>query len=57
MLDRIALAGTRRTVPHGNDAVSMALAVEALALVAVCASLIPAVKATAVQPVEILRKE
>lgn len=40
-----------------NDAVSMALAVAALSLVAVGASLIPAVKATCVQPMEVLREE
>lgn len=40
-----------------NDAASLALAMGTLALVAVCASLIPAVKAMSVQPMEVLREE
>jgi putative ABC transport system permease protein len=40
-----------------NDAVSLALAVGALAVAAVIASLIPAARATGVQPVEVLREE
>ena len=40
-----------------NDAVSLGLAVGALALAAVCASLVPAARATRVQPVEVLREE
>jgi predicted permease len=40
-----------------NDAVSLGLAVGVLSVAAVCASLIPAARATEVQPVEVLRKE
>jgi putative ABC transport system permease protein len=40
-----------------NDAVSLGLAVGALAVAAVCASVIPAARATGVQPVEVLREQ
>jgi len=40
-----------------NDAVSLGLAVGALAVAAVCASLIPAARATRVQPLEVLREQ
>jgi len=40
-----------------NDAVSLGLAVGALAVAAMCASLIPAARATGVQPAEVLREE
>jgi len=40
-----------------NDAVSLSLAVGALAVAAMCASLIPAARAAGVQPVEVLRGE
>jgi putative ABC transport system permease protein len=40
-----------------HDVVSLAVAMGGLALVAVCASLIPAARATSVQPVEVLREE
>jgi predicted permease len=40
-----------------NDAVSLGLAVGVLSVAAVCASLIPAARATEVQPVEVLREE
>jgi ABC-type antimicrobial peptide transport system permease subunit len=40
-----------------NDAASLGLGVGVLAVAAVCASLIPAARATGVQPVEVLREE
>ena len=40
-----------------NDAASLGLGVGALAVAAVCASLIPAARATGVQPVEVLRED
>jgi putative ABC transport system permease protein len=49
---RAMLFGVKAT-----DAMSLALAMSGLASAAVCATLIPAARATAVQPVEVLREE
>ncbi|HEX2666137.1 MAG TPA: ADOP family duplicated permease [Candidatus Acidoferrum sp.] len=56
----LGAGGVAETMLYGikaNDAVSLGLAVGALAVAAACASLIPAARATGVQPVEVLREE
>jgi putative ABC transport system permease protein len=56
----LAAGNAARTMLFGvktNDAASLGLGVGVLAVAAVCASLIPAARATGVQPVEVLREE
>ena len=56
----LGVGGVAQAMLYGikaNDAVSLGLAVGALAVAGGCASLIPAARATGVQPVEVLREE
>jgi putative ABC transport system permease protein len=56
----LAMGRAARAMLYGvkaTDAASLALAMGGLGLAAVCASLIPAARATGLQPVEVLREE
>jgi putative ABC transport system permease protein len=56
----LAIGGLAKAMLYGikaNDVVSLGLAVGMLSVAAVCASMIPAARATGVQPMEVLRGE